>query len=110
MTLFCLLIEPCPVPLRADPPTSRGIPLRFEAWLGDELVVTSHQPLADGARALLARGYDPDDLLTMRHANRPYASFEPAPIGDWARVTYDSVSAKRVRWKPMPDRDGSASQ
>lgn len=33
---------------------------RFDAYLGDALIVTSRQPLYDGARKLLERGHDPD--------------------------------------------------
>jgi hypothetical protein len=36
-----------------------------------ELIVTSHQPLLDGARQLLARGtIAPDDVLVLRHEGR----------------------------------------
>jgi hypothetical protein len=56
----------------------------FVAWLENtgDLVVRSRQPLVDGARELLARGFDPAALLTMRHEGSTYDSFLPAPIGE----------------------------
>ena len=41
---------------------------RFTAVLDGEVIVTSRQPLLEGARVLLRRGYDPDTRLTIRHA------------------------------------------
>lgn len=42
---------------------------RFEAWCDGEVVVgCTPEPLLAGARALLAAGYDPDTIATMRHA------------------------------------------
>jgi hypothetical protein len=70
-----------------------------------DFVVNSHQPLADGARELLARGFDPATPLTMRHAGKAYDSFEPMPIGQWAKVTYtepDKESLRLRNWRPHP--------
>ena len=64
-------------------------PGRFVARLEgrDEIVVQdTSQPVVAAARVLLARGFSPDDLLTMRHQALPYDSFVPAPIGQWAGV------------------------
>ena len=52
----------------------------------NEYVCTSHQPLADAARVLLARGFHPATLMTASHVGKP-DSFEPAPIGKWAKGT-----------------------
>jgi hypothetical protein len=38
-------------------------------------IVTSRQPFLDGARASLARGYDPATPYNMRHANSDASSF-----------------------------------
>jgi hypothetical protein len=48
--------------------------VRFLATLEStgEFVVRSHQPLVDGARELLARGYEPTTPLTMRHEGKAY--------------------------------------
>jgi hypothetical protein len=53
---------------------------RFAARLEStgDFVIRSHQPLVDGARELLARGYDPEVLLTMRHEGKAYGSFKPS--------------------------------
>jgi hypothetical protein len=92
--------------------TVRPDPLRpgsFFAGLADgDVIVQSRQPLVDGARELLARGYPPEQPLTMRHYNRPYASFEPRPIGDWAKWTYSEPKGRgtlaRIPWMPFPDK------
>ena len=67
-------------------PKSAG---RFTARLestGEVIVEGTRQPLVDGARALLARGFDPATPLTMRHEGKGYDSFQPLPIGKWAGV------------------------
>ena len=72
-----------------------------------ELIVQSHQPLVDGARKLLAKGYDPAEPLTMRHAGKAYDSFVPQPISEWARWTYvmrdRGPSVMAARWMPIAD-------
>jgi hypothetical protein len=40
-----------------------------------ELIVTSRRPFLDGARALLARGYEPSKPYNMRLANPDVLSF-----------------------------------
>jgi hypothetical protein len=104
-----LILTPEPT-VRVDPPTSSGRPVRFIATLDGDFVVLSHQPLVDGARELLARGFDPATPLTMRHAGKAYDSFEPLPIGDWAKVTYSESTKGDLRlrrWMPRPaDREG----
>jgi hypothetical protein len=79
-------------------------PSRWRATLGDSTVCTSHQPLVDGARELLKRGMDGDLLLTMRHVDKTYDSFEPRPIKDLARVTYVESNRDGIiqtEWKPF---------
>jgi len=79
---------------------------RFTARLestGELLVTSTRQPLVDGARVLLAQGYDAGALLTMRHEGKAYDSFQPAPIGQWAGRTYeerDRDGLRCVRWIP----------
>jgi hypothetical protein len=71
-----------------------------------EAVVTgSAQPLADGARELLAHGFDPAALLTMRMEGKTYDSFAPLPIGTWAGWTCtegETTSLRCARWVPRP--------
>lgn len=78
---------------------------RFEAYTeAGEYVTTSRRPLLDGARALLALGYDPATLLTVRHEGGP-SSFEPKPIGalaEWTVVERDKRGLQLDRWRPEP--------
>lgn len=76
---------------------------RYDARLGSELIVTSRQPLLDGARALLERGYHPSTTLTIRHKNSAQASFVPRPIGElagWTIEASDRDGLRRRRWRP----------
>ena len=80
-------------------------PARFVATLesSGEHVVTSHQPLLDGARDLLARGFDQATPLTMRHASIAHDSFAPQPMGQLAKWTCgegEKMPLQRQRWKP----------
>jgi hypothetical protein len=85
-------------------PESAG---RFTARLerADGILVSgTRQPLVDGARELLARGFDPTTPLTMRHKGKGYDSFQPLPIGHWAKWTYkererDGLTVER--WMPF---------
>lgn len=79
----------------------------FAAHLDGELVVRSAQPLYDGARELLARGYDPEALLTLRHDYAETDSFKPKPIGELARWTVHERADRGLqlcKWSPMPER------
>ena len=79
-------------------------PGRFTARLDgtEELIIpSSRQPLVDGARELLARGFDPVTPLTMRHQGSTCDSFKAAPIGQWAKWTFtesDRDGLRRARW------------
>lgn len=85
---------------------------RFTAHLedtGDVIVSDSRQPLADGARELIARGFDPDAMLTMRHEGSRHDSFRPAPIRAWAKWTYQEGERRalsRARWMPFAGMTG----
>jgi hypothetical protein len=54
---------------------------------GEVVVTSSRQPLADGARELIALGFDRHTMLTLRHAGSIHDSFKPAPIAEWAKWT-----------------------
>ena len=85
-------------------PASAG---RFTARLeitGELLVTSTRQPLVDGARVLLDRGFDPATPLTMRHKGKAYDSFQPMPIGHWAKWTYKEREKGGMavgRWMPF---------
>jgi hypothetical protein len=71
---------------------------RFLGYIGDDLLVTSRQPFLDGARVLLARGYDPGTPYNMRHANSETLSFVTTTIGHAAGLTTnDTGSGPRFR-------------
>jgi hypothetical protein len=84
-------------------------PGRFSARLestGEAIITGTRQPLVDGAREMLARGFDTAMPLTMRHEGKAYDSFQPLPIGQWARWTYtegETTPLRCVRWMPRPD-------
>ena len=40
---------------------------KYDAYIGSDFICRSREPLFDGARVLLARGYNPDTMLTTRH-------------------------------------------
>jgi hypothetical protein len=72
---------------------------------GETIATNTKQPLVDGARELLARGFDPATLLTMRHEGKTYDSFASLPIGQWAGWTYtegETTPLRCVRWMPRP--------
>jgi hypothetical protein len=69
---------------------------RFVGYIADELIVISRQPFLDGARALLARGYDPATPYNMRHANSDVLSFVTTTIGHVAGL---SINADRTRFQ-----------
>ena len=84
---------------------------RFDAFIGDEFIVTSREPLFDGARELLARGYDPSTLMTTRHEGKTFDNFKPAPIGKLAQlmiVEADIRGLQMRKWQPHPKADSSA--
>jgi hypothetical protein len=82
-------------------------PGRFTGRLestGEVIVTGTRQPLVDGARELIVRGFDPSAPLTMRHEGKAYDSFRPMPIGHWAKWTYkererDGLAVER--WMPF---------
>lgn len=55
------------------------------------LPCSTWQPLVDGCHALLASGFDPATLITMRHAGAPHDSFRPLPLADWAAMREPST-------------------
>ena len=66
------------IELVIDPAGKAGL---FAGRVGNETIVRSRQPFFDGARVLLARGYDPARPYNMRHANSDVLSFLTTTIG-----------------------------
>jgi hypothetical protein len=97
-----LLLTPDRLPTDVSNRTASFI-ARLEST-GD-FVVNSHRPLVDGARVLLARGFDPATPLTMRHEGSAHDSFQPLPIGKWAGWTFSEGERRTlgaIPWKPFP--------
>jgi hypothetical protein len=84
---------------------------------GELVVSNSRQPLVDAARRLLELGFDPATPLTMRLIGKAHDSFNPLPIGQWAKWTYsegEEHPLKRRVWVPREvpvaaDREGQKS-
>jgi hypothetical protein len=77
----------------------------FEAKLGETIICRSRQPFVDGARALLAMGYDPEMVLVMRHATTGTDALK-AKLRVAAKLTVDESGPHIRRWKAMPPREG----
>jgi hypothetical protein len=78
---------------------------RFGAYLAGQLICISRQPRHDGARELLARGFDRGTPLRVEHAGRwPDPTIVPQSIGELAEWTFEESDAggiKRRRWRPF---------
>jgi hypothetical protein len=90
-----LVLTPCDHPHRG----------KYDAMREDtgEHICRSHQPLCDGARALIQSGEAPQTLITMRHVGATYDSFEPAPLAPWAAKTIGERRREGLRqekWRP----------
>ena len=84
-------------------PAPRGAG-RFEARLDghDRVLCVSRTPFFDAARKLLAQGYDPDDLLMLRHAGSDTDSLR-AKLGTAASLTVKETGygPELQPWKPF---------
>ena len=80
----------------------------FDAYLGERLMTTSHQPFLDSARVLLAEGVDPATPLIMRHAGSQTDSLK-GPVGAAAKLTVKETSPEGPifrTWEPYPFQKG----
>jgi hypothetical protein len=77
----------------------------FEVKLGETIICRSRQPFVDGARALLAMGYDPEMVLVMRHATTGTDALK-AKLRVAAKLAVDTSGPHLRRWKAMPPREG----
>jgi hypothetical protein len=85
-------------------------PGKYRAMLGS-LAITkqTRQPLFDGARALLALGYDPAGMITARHAGRDIIAMR-ATIGEaacWTIEESDKGGLRKRLWMPRSPWGGS---
>ena len=85
-----------------DPEKAGRFAARLEST-GEVIVASTRQPLVDGARELLARGFDPATPLTMRHDGKSCDSLQPLQISKWAKWTYEERERDGIRcarWMP----------
>lgn len=97
-TTLRLILRPCMF-------TSDKHADKLDAYLDGHYIVTSREPLFDGARELLRRRYDPDTLLTTRHDGKAFDNFEPLSLARLAGLTMverDKRGLQLVKWKPHP--------
>jgi hypothetical protein len=83
---------------------------QFVASLDGEVVCVSDQPLFDGARELLQRGYHPAARLTTRHLGKPYDNFVPARLDRLAKWTVSESDRDGLQYRkytPRPTPAGS---
>jgi hypothetical protein len=81
---------------------------RYDAYADGRYLLTSGQPLLDGARALLAQGYDPADMLTMvRPPSTAWAM--RAPLAMAAKLTVETNGIGRPVYRRWHGRIGSGN-
>lgn len=86
---------------------------KFRAVVGSMAITKpARQPLFDGARALLALGHDPAEVVAARHAGSDTIAMH-GTLGDLARWTIeerDQGGMRRALWKPREMADSSFAQ
>jgi hypothetical protein len=78
---------------------------RYVARVDGHDIVTTAQPLLDGARALIAQGYDPTRRLVMRRPYREQVDLV-GPLGVAAGLTVESSRFGRPNLRPFRRREG----
>lgn len=104
MTLHRIIAERLPWPSKKNRPNRQNLRLEWRASTEDgrELVARTPHPFEDGAAALVTiTNALPGDLVTMRHAGKPFDSFAPQPLDRIAaRAHKRAEAAKRVKaWR-----------
>lgn len=105
MTLHRLIAEHLPWPTLAERKNREHLRLEWRVTSeqdGRELLARTPHPFEDGAAALLKLHHAAaGDLVTMRHAGKPFDSFKPQPIEKIAaRAAHRAAAAERVRkWR-----------
>ena len=75
----------------------------FDAIMDGERIVRSRQPLYDGARALQARGHDPDEMIEARHEGSAIVAMR-STIGEaarWSVTESDKGGIRRIPYQPF---------
>ena len=85
--------------------TPAKTPGKFIARLDGEIICQSDQPLVDGARVLVNRGFDPSLAMTVRHAGKAFDSFTAQRLSDLAKWTYSEGDRQGLhiqKWRAGP--------
>lgn len=79
-------------------------PGRHEALCDGEVIVkSSRQPCYDGARALLARGVDPETFIQWHNEHgTPDMRGKVGELAKWTVEESDRDGLRRRRWRPNP--------
>jgi hypothetical protein len=83
-----------------------GRPGRFDGVIGDRLLVSAtRQPLLDGARVLLELGFDPRQLIAMRHADAGFDALRGTIAAAAAVTVEERLNGPAFRpWRETPPR------
>ena len=82
-------------------------PPLFTVYLDGEVLIETTTPLSAGARALLDKGYDPAELLTVRVEDRDCDTFKPITIGDAAKWMVVEEDRRGLRLRPYKPFHGA---
>jgi hypothetical protein len=83
---------------------------KFTVHLDDRQLCISRQPLLDGARILLAEGFDPETPIVTRHAGDAFDAMI-STVGEAAKWTVrenETEGPRFVRWTAFPGVRGHA--
>jgi hypothetical protein len=81
---------------------------RYAAYVDDRYLITSAQPFLDGARTLIAQGYDPTRRMVMRREDREHYDLA-ALLGMAAGLTVESTRFGRPTFRPYRGQPGVES-
>lgn len=74
---------------------------KFECWLDDGTIISPTKGLAspayDGARRLIAMGYDPAAMMTTKASTSEHDSWMPQAIANFAKLTVSEPDEGAIR-------------
>lgn len=90
------------IPWPTDHHERPGKELRWRVTLdGEEILRSSKRPFEDASAVLATRGVDPDQLVTFRHADREYDSFNPMRLSAAAKNGLKRMESVRLMKEKM---------
>lgn len=94
------------IPAPTDYKTRPGYQTKWRVELdGEVLIESTKNPFEDSAAKLFNEGRDPEALYTMRHHDREYDSFVPAPLGIAAKPGLKRMEALAKMQEYFQNRD-----